>query len=105
MGGVSILNIVPACNGIVVGWIAFGIMIVSLGLLIASIAAEWDENLAITFIVICLFSLLFTLGGFTSTHAQRYEVSLSEDTDMQEFLERYTVVEQRGQIYTVEDKS
>lgn len=105
MDGITILNIIPACDYIVMGWIAFGFLIASLGLFIAAVSAEWDDGLAGLFIAISVISLLLVVGSFSGTHAQRYEVSLSENKDMKEFLERYTVVEQRGQIYTVEDKA
>lgn len=105
MDGVTILNIIPAFDGAVAAWITLGVAIVSLGLLIAAIAAQWDENLGILFIITLLISLIIALVCFVSTHTQRYEVFLSDNANMQEFVERYIIVEQEGRIYTVEERT
>lgn len=105
MNGMTILHIIPAYDGMVAFYIALGIAVINLGLLIAAIAAEWDEDLAVIFGISLLISAFVVVCCGFSTHAQRYEVALSEEADMQEFLERYTIVEQRGMIYTIEEKA
>ena len=105
MDGITILNIIPAFDGIVVAWIALGVAIVSLGLLIATIAAQWDEDLGLIFAITLIISSIVALGCFGSTHTQRYKVFLSDNANIQEFVDRYTIVEQDGRIYTVEEKA
>ena len=104
MDGITILNIIPAFDGIAVAWIALGVAIVSLGLLIATIAAQWDEDLGLIFTITLIISSLVALGCFGGTHTQRYEVFLSDNANIQEFVDRYTIVKQDGRIYTVEEK-
>ena len=61
--------------------------------------------------VYCTIFALFVglLGGFilkpkpveSETH---YEVSINEEVNMQEFMDKYEIIETRGSIYTVREK-
>ena len=61
--------------------------------------------------VFCTFLglLVGLLGGFVLApepveYETRYEVSIDETVNMQEFMDRYEIIETRGSIYTVREK-
>ena len=50
------------------------------------------------------------LGGFvlkpkSVEYETHYEVSINEEVNMQEFMDKYEIIETRGSIYTVREKS
>lgn len=58
----------------------------------------------------CVASAALTLFSFYVIGGQlkeitRYEVTISDDVSFNEFMEQYTILKQRGDIYTVEDKN
>ena len=57
-------------------------------------------------ILILLFGLLcgFILVPKPVEYETRYEVSINEDVNMQEFMDKYEIIETRGSIYTVRKK-
>ena len=44
------------------------------------------------------------LGGKPITYKTRYKVIVSDEVKMNEFYERYEVIDQEGKIYTVEER-
>ena len=67
---------------------------VSAGVLIGTICA------AVGLFIGMLLSLIF--GPFTET--RRYEVTFDEETSIVEVMKDYNIVEQRGDIFVLEDK-
>lgn len=58
---------------------------------------------------VCLFMAVFYCwliyeASSKDNHPERYQVVVSDEVNMTEFLERYKVVEQRGNSYIVEEK-
>lgn len=115
MKGVEILNKVAITEMPV--WVekslTFGIvtiLVTIIGMLIISYMTEWYIGDNICMIgVICL--LAFTVGivvvgdrNQVQTGKYRYEVILSEDVSITDIYEKYEVVEQRGEIWVLEDK-
>lgn len=87
---------VPIIIGYILGfWIAYkesesiGLSILS-GLLISGLGV----------LIGCLLSVGF--GPFTET--KRYEVTFNDEIPIVEVMENYNIIEQRGQIFVLEDK-
>lgn len=64
------------------------------------------------FVIIVLFTLLSTfvsIHGFThlpeNKYQTRYEVTISNDVNFNEFTSKYQVVKQEGLIYTIVEKT
>lgn len=91
-------------------WITFGIIfIISLSLAIAAIRDKCI-SIGVSFIVIGLIaaSLLgASIGKIAEkpiAYKNRYKVIISDEVSMNEFNERYEVIDQEGKIYTVEER-
>lgn len=115
--GVTILNQFEVVTEEVFSWPAFwaGVIIGVVSGLIASIVfgiAENDwEAFLITLPFFCiLFALFFGwLAGDIvcpepTAWETHYEVSITEEVNMQEFMDKYEILETRGSIYTVREK-
>lgn len=96
----SLVMWVPIIIGYIIGyiigfWIAYkesksiGLGILS-GLLISGLGG----------LIGCLLSVEF--GPFTET--KRYEVTFNDEIPIVEVMENYNIIEQRGQIFVLEDK-
>jgi hypothetical protein len=46
-----------------------------------------------------------TIFSIPTTHKVQYKVTISDEVSMNEFLEKYEIIEQEGKIYTIEEKS
>ena len=117
MDGVNILNEFEVVTKTVFSWESFccgalgGVII---GLVVAVIfgLAEGDWlAFFVGIIVFCTFLGLlvgFLAGVITNPKAveyeTRYEVSIDENVNMQEFMDKYEIIETRGFIYTVREK-
>jgi hypothetical protein len=117
MEGVQILNQFEVVTETVFNWSAFwtGVGIGVVIGLIAAIIFGCSESDWLAFFVGCavyipLISLL--LGGLSGAFLVRkpiawethYEVSINEEVNMQDFMDKYEIVETRGEIYTVREK-
>ena len=117
MDGVTILNSFEVVTETTFSWQAFWVG-VTIGVVISIICSiifavnELDILAGVTmFIVMSL--LLPTFLGFLCgkvvapdpvAYETQYEVSVNEDVGMQEFLDKYEILETRGSIYTVREK-
>lgn len=92
-------------------WIAFGIlfcMFIGIGFSIS--AATYDySNIVAGVIVGTVCGLIF--GGISggsnaipTEYAMQYKVIISDEVLMNEFLEKYEIVDQEGKIYTVRER-
>lgn len=91
-------------------WIAFGIILGILSIIgiIASIKF-YDWSCAVGLIVLgVIFGLFF--GGLSGDELEtpaeyetRYKVTISDEVSMNDFLERYEILDQEGKIYTVRE--
>lgn len=117
MNGVNILNefevvTKTAFSGDSFWW---GVLIgAGIGLIMAIIfglqEADWFA-FVVGFVVFCTIIglLVGLLGGFVLKpkpveYETRYEVSINEDVNMQDFINKYEIIETRGYIYTVREK-
>ena len=60
-------------------------------------------------LIFCIFvSCVFgTIAGasFPTGYETQYKVTISDEVSMNEFLERYEIIEQEGKIYTVRERN
>lgn len=115
MDGVTILNTFTATQGfhsvlgivfIVVGAI-FG---ANLGSTFTEVGSGWKILLKNTLICASIFAVFIgcVFGIYTTINPYReiprYEVTISEDVNLQEFEQKYEIIEQRGKIYVIQEK-
>ena len=118
MDGVTILNQFEVVTKTVFSWESFwwGALIgVGFGLIVAIIFGLAEGDWIAFFVghgVCCTFFAL--LSGLLSgsvvnpepvEYETHYEVSINEETNMQEFMNKYEIIETRGSIYTVRENN
>lgn len=89
-----------------------GCMMVGFGLAaLASSMSSYSDAGAVVSGIIVLVGLVCVIVGTCSkdrvkvdTGRDRYEVLLSEDINVEEFLEQYEVIEHRDRLWVIEDK-
>ena len=117
MDGVTILNEFEVVTKTGFSWQGFWGGVI-LGAVIAFIAAvifgasenEWSAFIfgLISFLIV-FCPLLGLVSGFKLCpepieYETHYEVSIDENVSMQEFMDKYEIIETRGSIYTVRKK-
>ena len=118
MDGVTILNEFEVVTKTVFSWESFwwgaltgAIIGVGTAVIFGLQEAEWLAFF-VGLGVFCMFFGLFIglLGGFVLKpkpveYETHYEVSINEEVNMQEFMDKYEIIETRGSIYTVREKN
>ena len=118
MDGVNILNEFEVISKTAFSWESFwwgmliGVCIALITAIIFGISeADWLAfwvGLGISGIIMGL--VIGLLNGFVMNpriveRETHYEVTIDETANMQEFMDRYEIIETRGSIYTVREKS
>lgn len=118
MTGVEILAMEEVVTATAFNWGMFGIVggaILGVALLIGLLAcccSGWgfDGELFTWFCVLgVVFGAIFGVVAGTSNETPvktetRYKVVISDEVSMNEFLERYEIVDQEGKIYTIKER-
>lgn len=117
MSGVEILNQYQVVIDTAFSWSSFGygcllalIMGVLFSFMINISDFDWITFLICSAIVVTILCLIIGLiAGFIlcpkpTEFETRYEVSITPEVSMQEFLNKYEIIETRGSIYTVREK-
>lgn len=96
-------------------WLGFGLMLV-LGTLVSYLAAcgaRYTDGVSSGIIVFCILTgfvlLLSTVLGVVGNgepieYETHYKVTISDEVPMNEFLEKYEIVDQDGKIFTVRER-
>lgn len=116
MTGVKILATEEIATKHLYNWGAFMIcfIVILAVLFIAGVIISFKENnyhFVISFTIIgILFGTLpaFILGaamGIPSEYTTQYKVTISDEVQLNEFNERYEIIEQEGKIYTVRERN
>ena len=116
MAGVEILATEEVAVAWGFSWTAFIVtfIVVAIGGLIASIVTGIQYNsfsfgvfmFVILFIVAGLFGWLAgEMLGEPTEYETHYKVTISDEVSMNEFLERYEIVDQDGKIFTVRERN
>ena len=91
-------------------WVAVAItaIFVIVGLILIIYGREEFEEgaivLGVIFIVIAIIIMVVTLIHEVNQVYPEYQVTITEQTNMKEFYEKYDVIKQEGLIFTVRDK-
>jgi hypothetical protein len=117
MDGVAILNQFEVITKTVFSWESFwcgAIIGSSIGLIAAIIFGLKEGEWLAFFVSLGIFCMTFVvllglLGGFVLApkpveYETHYEVTIDENVNMQEFMDKYEIIETRGSIYTVREK-
>lgn len=116
MDGITILNeiIIDNADGAIVSAIFNGVIIVlALWISISMFKLVKDDNSPIiVFCFIMALLMLFTgiavlpisISRLSDLPIVQYEVTISDDVSFTEFTEKYNIIEQRGEIYVVQEK-
>ena len=113
MTGVEILNQIPVTEtemGIGFGWLMV-IAIVILSFIVGIFAAFDSDDLDLGLILgaVVAVGVTFVIMIFSAkevpTGEYQYEVVIEEEVNLHEFYDYYDVIEQRGEIFVVQEKS
>jgi hypothetical protein len=117
MDGVTILNEFEVVTKTVFSWESFwwGALIGAIIGVVTAVVFGISEGEWLAFFtglgVFCTIIGLFVglAGGFLLKpkpveYETHYEVSINEDVNMQEFMDKYEIIKTRGSIYTVREK-
>lgn len=115
MTGVEILAANEVAVSFGVDWISFFIMFGGIVILSLLLGIIWfvNTNKFYTFIIILLIGLVIGLlfgvvagdgDRIPTEYETQYKVTISDEVSMNDFLERYEIIDQEGKIYTVRER-
>ena len=110
MNGVEILSQTTMYNTILPAWFAvIGIAMVALGTAFIIEGVANYNQIAIIFAVIALLiGILFTVLSLINNKRDidyiEYKVTIDDSVSMNEFLDKYEILDQEGKIYTVKER-
>ena len=93
-------------------WILFAVIIgvfITFGLIASVITRDHDAFVIITVSAI-IFGLMFgglygTATSYPIAYETQYKVTTSDEVSMNEFLEKYEIIDQEGKIFTIRERS
>ena len=110
MDGVTVLNVIAKTR--CPDWAIIGVVLCLFAMMVFFI--EFSTGKTIKKIDICgaglcctlvLAFIIFLLGLFTSNTIPRYECTIDSNVSFVELYEKYNVIEQRGNIWVLEEKT
>ena len=114
MTGVEILAMEEVVASSTFNWLTFWIVVaICAGVgLVAGVIVGLIENEVIPSVVLFILTTIFGLmfgaiagaeDSIPTEYETQYKVTISDEVPMNEFLERYEIVDQEGKIYTVRE--
>lgn len=115
MNGIEILSSTEVASEFAfnetASWIVFGVVLglfVIVGICLAIDECDWGPLPAmILFGAILAILLGILVGGTTATpvsYETQYKVIIDDSVSMNEFLDKYEIIDQEGKIYTVRER-
>lgn len=104
--GITILNKI-AITGLPSWIMVSAIIIFIIGLLVftVSIIADWPTwTVIISAVSLFVFVICGILDGIIKTGEYQYECIIDDSVSYNEIVENYNIIEQRGDIWVLEDK-
>ena len=116
MEGITFLNSTTVMTLHPLGnlFICLGMLMLFLSLIVALFAVAFNPFGSAEFTIVgslFLIGVLLGFGGFLFGSINpvedyiKYDVLISEDINFQEFYDKYEVIEVKGQIYTIKERS
>lgn len=110
MDGVTVLNVIEKTQ--LPDWAIASIVLCTftmVGFLFAFLAGDTIKKINICGTGLCcsiiLIFIFFFIGTFTSNTITRYECTIDSNVSFVELYEKYNVIEQRGDIWVLEEKT
>jgi hypothetical protein len=114
MKGVEILSSTEVGIDFVFNWsvayIAFGVILavgIVIGILKSVAEEDWVYMIGVPLICLVIGLLFGTLLGRATelpiNYETQYKVTISDEVSMNEFLDKYEIIDQEGKIYTVRE--
>lgn len=105
--GITVLNKI-AITGLPSWIMVSSVVILAIGLivLVVSLLAEWPAWAAIVPIIsaVLIFIICGILSCIIKTGEYRYECIIDDSVPYNEIIENYNIIEQRGNIWVLEEK-
>ena len=110
MEGIEILSSTSIYNTMFSEWvITISIMLTFVSLILAVICASFEEYGWLALCVV-LMMVMFTVAIYgcadnkDSVHHMEHKVIINDSVKMNDFLEKYEIIDQEGKIYTVRER-
>jgi hypothetical protein len=110
MNGVEILSSEIIYNGILPGWAGcLGFMLIIAGVIVAAFGGSENDltfvSVGVIGVVIGLILFVLALSSSTTDiNYIEYKVTIDDSVSMNEFLDKYEILDQEGKIYTVKER-
>ena len=110
MNGVEILSSETIYNTILPEWsigVGLGCGFIFVILMMVSIVNEHDIGFILSIIAIIASIVVAGLGDVTNKNSVdhiEYKVTIDDSVSMNEFLDKYEILDQEGKIYTVKER-
>ena len=110
MQGVEILAQEPIMqyddNGLIVFLVGLGVALIA-GIIVGICTYDGQLGVLVGVIIVLLSVISGVITDAASEHPTgkyKYKVTISDDVSMNEFLEKYEIVDQEGKIMTIKEK-
>lgn len=110
MEGITTLNIIVNETS-VLGWtpigVGFLILTIIFTIIVVSVTLYEKDMALLGFVVLGVFGLAMLTIYFNQVPGEpynTYEVIIEDSVSMNKFLEKYEIIEQRGEIYEIKEK-
>ena len=98
-----IMALTYSCQALITFLVIIGAMSFITGV-VSNDKKIWNPTGIIALIVLIVSCLLLTIGPRTETGRYEYMVQFNDDVSFVEVYEKYEVLEQRGNVWTIQDK-
>ena len=116
MTGIEILASQEVATAFTFNWLAFWIaaaICMGVCMAIGAVAAVADADITafVVFVIIGAIAVLIfgPIAGYAehipTEYETQYKVTISDEVQMNDFLERYEIIDQEGKIYTVRERN
>ena len=115
MAGVEILATQEVATAFTFNWMGcfiwFGVSLATF-LIVGGIASILHDDVSL-FVAIVIVGLIFSVAigvlvgfcdGTPTEYETQYKVTISDEVPMNEFFDKYEIIDQEGKIYTVKDR-
>lgn len=110
MNGVEILSSQTIYDTVLPAWLGVigFIMLIVIFVLYVAFEVEFETDGTIIYTILVLASILLMVlslvSGETDINRIEYKVTIDDSVSMNEFLDKYEIIDQEGKIYTVKEK-